>query len=1062
MARRLVSSIVVSGLLVSSLLVAVLLPAGPVLAQFESLSWSTIPTPSDEGFVVVGSEVSVLVTGSPTVWYAADIPNGKLYQTLDGGVTWQDDIQTNLEDASPAPQLPVWDLAVAPGDPAFLVAVTDDRGAVYLTRDGGDTWDPLNISTAAGWDPSLQIADVAVSPEYGADDDRDIAVGTRYPDGTVGGDVWVMTVDSGFGFWQGQGLDMDVSCVAFSPDYASDDTILAIASDDTGTFLATGYRTTASNTTLWQVTDPNLVDISLTDEDSPREDELIYSDIAVPSGYDGDSASARVVYVSYASLADTDDVYRIEDWRVHRMNLNRGEKVPVFSIAYYGGTLVAGEVGADSTKGRARIHFCYETTATYLEWEEPEKRPSGGFGTGVGNAIVAFTPGGGGNSLVCATSTNYVTTPAEWCDLTLPAGPWSGSPAGTPDESAISRPATNNDHMYWNQLSLIDTDMRELCDYALWHEGSAEDEPGNILYLASAGSGMDSIWRSTALNEEDLGLRWVRVDFLDCPAPTGDADQDEIILRRVPEENSNRAVFYAVRGTNLLYRSTDLGTSWTQVRECPDELSDVAVVTTERLYVLYNNLLAIGQVEQVRDFRVWRWTYDIDTGLQSGRTLRFHGNNYIFAGDNGEGEIAVSTDGAETFTVLPALPMPEVVHMTLDAEFARTRVIYAATEDNSSGIYRWTVGGSTDWTPLGPPDLGYTGLSHIKGVLYGAFGEGVDRTLVPNAVTILTSDWDRLTVELAAGTDFRSETLRTTAKDAVYIWAIDGRSYDYEAEQGRLWVYRDIYALTTPWPVSPFLAEVLPCDICDCEACPFCFEWRPLPKAETWDLWVALDEQFKHVLLEMEDVKPDCCDTPGTCYFEIPLHFDCSSTYYWRVRATGTTEGERVHTRWSPPMHFLVAAGSTLESMHVAPKIVTPEEGAQGVARTPGFSWTGFPATTVYQFELSTDNSFAVILGRAELDRTAYVYPGLLEAGGTYFWRVRALTPHPSEWSVASFSVMAQPAAVAVAVSPTSELAGMGLAASNSPTPLWTWVVIALLLLLIVCVLVYVVVDRRA
>lgn len=1051
MARRLVSSVVILAVALSTGVLSVL-PSGPVLAQFEALRWTPIRTPSDEDFFVVNpSEVSVLVLGSDDDWYAADTPNSMLYRSTDGGRTWDDDILDNLLDATPAPTLPVWDLAVAPDDPSFVIAVTDDRQAVYLSEDGGDTWTALNIAATAGWDPLIQIADVAVSPAYNGGDRRDIAVATRLPDGAAAGDVWVMVVDTLISSWKGQLLGMDVSEVAFSPNYDDDETIVALASDTTGTFLVTGYRVLASNDTLWQVTTPFFIDVSLADEDSPKEDELIYSDLVLAPDYDGDTAARRVVFVSYASTVDTDDVYRIDDWRVKRLGLGRGEDpdVPVFSIAFDGNMLIAGEVAADSATGRARLHFCTDTTVAFPTWDQPEKRPSGGFGTGAGNAIVAYTPGG--EWAVCATSTNSVVTPTDWADLTLPAGPWSGNPAGSPDESAVSRAARADDYGIWNQISLIDTDIEELCDYSLWLVGEAKTPPGNIMYLASVGVGIDSIWKTTALVEHELGLLWERVDFLDSPT-------DDIILRRTPASASGKALFYAVKGSALLYRSLDDGQTWDRVLECPEDLTDVAIVSNERFYVLYDNLLAIGQWTKVREWYVWRWTYDIDTGLKSGNTLLFHGNNFIFAGDAGdEGEIAVSTDGGSSFTVLPALPQVGAVHIALDEDFARNKLLYAATENGASGVLRWTVGGATNWTPLNPPDLGFNGLAHTRGVLYAAFGAGVDRTLIPAAVSVRVMDWDRLTVGLTAGTDFRADTLRVTVNDMVNIWAIDGRPYDFEAEVGRLWIYSDTFVLPTPWPVSPALGEVLPCDICDCEACPFCFEWKPLPKATTWDLWLALDEQFQHVLLRLEDIEPWCCDSPGICYFEIPLSFDCNSTFYWRVRATGTTEGERVHSRWSPPMHFLVGAGSRVESMHITPILVTPEAGATGVNRTPGFSWTGFTATTRYEFHLATDNAFRSLVVREDLDRSAYVYPGTLEWGRTYFWRVRAVEPYPSEWLVASFTVLPQPVPQPVQQASVLNLAGM----ETSGTPLWVWVVIGALLLLVVCVLTYIVLEQR-
>ncbi len=1027
----------------------VLLHPRTVAAQFEALVWSPVRTPSEEDFMVVNpSEINVLKMGSATVWYAADIPNGQLYKTEDGGLTWQDSILDNLLDASPSvPTLPVWDLAVAPDDENFVVAVTDDRQEVYLSGDGGEEWEKM---PTGGWAPPLQIATVAISPADG-DGRRDIAVGTRNPDdGAADGDVWVSRGDGLFMTWHFQNLErdgssMDVSKVAFSPNYNSDRAILAIASDTEGTFLATGRRVIDANETLWDVTDPVFIDLSILDESSPTEDQLIYSDLVLPSSYDGDVAARRTVYVSYASEHEYDDVYRVDDNRVFRLDLDDGQDVPIFSIALHGNLLLAGEVAADSDTGRARVHFTDDPTAMVCIWYQPEKRPSGGFGSGVGNAIVAFTPGG--TWAVSATSTNSVISAADWADLTLP-GPWSGNAAGSPDESAISRAAAADAYQLWNQISLIDTDIRELCDYSLW---LSEDD--NVLYLASAGVGVNSIWRSTAPHDDELGQLWERVDFLDSPT-------DDIIMRRTPEGVSESAVFYAVRETNLLYKSVDRGQTWERVRRTPEDLTDVAIVGSERIYVLSDNMLAIGAVERVRRWDVWQWTYNIDTGLESGHSLLFYGDFHIFVGDDGdEGEIAVSTDGGETFTILPPLPEPGPVHMALDDDYARNRLLYAATEHPLSGIYRWTVLGTDHWIPLRPPDVGFSGLAHVRGVLYGAFGEGVDRTLVPRAPRVTMMDWDRMTVGLTPGTDFRSSTLRATTNEVVNVWAIDDRPYDFDAEIGRLWVYADTFVLPTPWPTSPALGEVLECDACNCQANPFCFEWRQLPKAEMWELWIAMDEEFRYVLHKIEDIHPDCCRSPGVCYFEIPFDFDCGTTYYWRVRATSTTEEERIRTRWSPPMHFLVAVGSTVEWMHIAPIIKAPESGAYGVNRTPGFSWTGFPSTTVYEFELSEDEAFRIVLARERFEETAYVYPGTLDWGGTYFWRVRAIQPHPSQWSVASFIVSPQPEPEEVPDSNGLERLASVIPAAE--TPLWTWLIIGLLSLFIAGLIVYIIIEQR-
>ena len=136
--------------------------------------------------------------------------------------------------------------------------------------------------------------------------------------------------------------------------------------------------------------------------------------------------------------------------------------------------------------------------------------------------------------------------------------------------------------------------------------------------------------------------------------------------------------------------------------------------------------------------------------------------------------------------------------------------------------------------------------------------------------------------------------------------------------------------------------------------------------------------------------------------------------------------------------------------MHVAPMVVSPEPGAFGIGRTPGFSWTGFPPTTMYEFLLSTDTTFAAPLHRAEVAGSAYVYPGLLEWGRTYSWRVRALTPAPSEWATASFVVAPEPRPEQSPGVSTLSMIPTGMATDH--TPLWIWLVIGSLALLIALV----------
>ncbi|MCX6009202.1 MAG: hypothetical protein NTW48_04085, partial [Chloroflexi bacterium] len=165
----------------------------PVSADPGKLTWTTVDTPSPLSNVIVSpSEVNVISIGfDDHTFYAVDIPGGKLYKSSDGGVTWPNELSAQL--ITGGAFMPVWNLAVAPDDVNFIVAVTDNISGptpggpkqVFISQDGGATWQNTNFVAAA----SEYISCVDVSVTYGGTN-RDVAIGTR--DGAGNGRVWVL------------------------------------------------------------------------------------------------------------------------------------------------------------------------------------------------------------------------------------------------------------------------------------------------------------------------------------------------------------------------------------------------------------------------------------------------------------------------------------------------------------------------------------------------------------------------------------------------------------------------------------------------------------------------------------------------------------------------------------------------------------------------------------------------------------------------------------------------------------------------------------------------------
>lgn len=1021
-----------------------LVDSQPISANPDRLKWSVVDTPSEEGNVVVSpSEINAFVGGQNETFYAIDIPHSRVYKSTDGGVTWEDNLNGTLEDEGAT--LPAWDIAVAPDNSNLVAVVTDNRTAVYLSNDGGETWEDGGAPNLG----STNISDIAISQTY--DNTYDVAIGTRYPNNVTDGDVWVITLGE-FGNWKAQELQIDpdtanttadVSTVRFSPNYAEDKAILAIASSANETdideslrertFLCAGERNTESKETTW-TTFIEIIDSSL--GDSPDENEIIFSDLALPSQNYREGKN-WIAYASYYSNCTTecDDVYRVEEdgKQAYRLDVKGGDNVGIASIDYQGGILLAGEVLAKDDSANALIHICSNPTGCPPKWELPTKPPTGGASSeNRANAQVVWLTS---STAYCATSTNNVTNAAAWANMTLPDGPWQGQ---TCDESALSKSEDGGDT--WNQLSLIDTEMTFLCDYAFFANNT-------ILYLSSNntyGPAFDSIWRTEKTGTEALTKTWQRVLCLKCNGT------DNIILRPTPEWEEEEQIYFAVPETDNVQYSEDEGQSWEEVWDCPD-VTDLAVVSDKLLYILDDDVLNRCSWNETLWEGIWEWQTNIDTGLPSGDALIAYGEHYVFVSENGgKSRIAYSRDGGETFNLTESLPRSGKIQFTADEEFNSNKFIYAASDDSSSDIYRWTIGASTSWKEMNTPHKGFYGLAQIDEVLYGAYVYGANvsavvRTLVPHSKTIRTSDWDTIETGLSPGVTFKSRSLKAISNEDVELWAIDEENYAFSNDEGCLWVYTDAFVLETPWPNTPALKESLPCDECTCRAEDFCFRWRMLPSTEKYDLWLALDEDFTAIIHKEGNITPTAPCAPAWCPSSSSVEFICGETYFWKVRSCESTEEERIRSRWSPTMKFTVKECSAEEGkVHLAPLLLVPDIGAKNIGRSPTFSWKGFPPTTEYEFILAKDDALSQVVVSEKLPATTYQYKGYLDWGTTYYWQVRAIDPVLSESSIGTFTVMPAPATTP----------------ATPPTPSWIWAIIGILAFLDVVVITFCLLKR--
>lgn len=120
--------------------------------------------------------------------------------------------------------------------------------------------------------------------------------------------------------------------------------------------------------------------------------------------------------------------------------------------------------------------------------------------------------------------------------------------------------------------------------------------------------------------------------------------------------------------------------------------------------------------------------------------------------------------------------------------------------------------------------------------------------------------------------------------------------------------------------------------------------------------------------------------------------FSPNTKYYWRVRAWNTNGDS---SAWSAPRSFREAI--------TAPFLLSPIGGVTVGSLKPTFDWSDVVGATGYTIQVSLSNTFNSFAINVTINTATsqYISGVNLQAGKTYYWRVRANGPNgPSVWSV--------------------------------------------------------------
>ncbi len=434
------------------LLGGLFLPAKPVSAGGAVWSAETIPDTLEYilGPDGTGDNLDVrdfAFAGDGMTVYAApgdSISDNVVYKSTDAGLGWaalELDITPDL-------------VAVAPDDRDIVVIANSSTPELYLTTNGGVTWDTLGTPPENGGPSATAIHDIEISPIRNTI--HYIAAAGTDTDGEA--NVWIFDHGAGVPSWKGTksmsgfGVGDVVAAVEFSPNFSSDLAMVAISVDNGANIklhildiIAEKWNSSAGYVN-YPCTIVNNGDIS----------GLSSASLSLDPDYLATDDDTRKVFIGLTveGAEDTSGIYRYVDTAKTLIKAD----VKIHSVVFNGSYLVAGSYDSNTVYRSANPSATSPTVLTSSTTKQPG---------GVNRVKVAWkTP-----SFVAGTAGN---------------------------ESAFSV-STDNGKTF-NDISLIDTSIDSATDVAVSSDGS------KVYFTTDDGEDF-SLWRKTTTWQRVFSLQ---------------------------------------------------------------------------------------------------------------------------------------------------------------------------------------------------------------------------------------------------------------------------------------------------------------------------------------------------------------------------------------------------------------------------------------------------------------------------------------------------------------------------------------------------------------------------
>ncbi len=551
----------------------------------EAAVWESINIPAEgtsgKWQLAAGSDVkNVTLAGDGTLYvYANPLgSNYTVYKSTDKGLSW-----------APAGQISdtIVALVAAPDDSKVVYCATEAK--VYRSSNGGANFSAVTANPGGAGGDNVTITCLGVTL---LDNSRIVAVGTWDMDGGQFGGVYTMNESEPSGNWTDTLLrNCDVLSLAFSPGYAIDRQLIAMGSTENGTIVTfrtgdEGWGTSSGNVTINGSAPQNCVAAFPADYES-----MFFLGIDTGNG-SGDIFRIDRVASPGSSIASD-------------LNIGAGDNATSLDVS---GLAVSGTSGDYYVVGgAANSTKIYISSNGGQNWTRCSKCP-----TGESETIITMTPDFAGSRRVYAGS----------------------SGAGSSFSYSVDAGLT------WNQLSMIDTSIDAIVDFAV----SPRYGQDNTLFLLTWG-GEHSLWRT-----QNSGSNWERVY---TGGQGGAATFSHLVISPQYGTTESVIVLAGTSGVGAIWKSKDKGQTF--VRHPAGFTIDTMAIADNEQYFTSSYDGTNNLVYRTTDSGVSYNSPSI-AGLQPLSSIKlspgFSLDRSVLAG-NSNGWVFLSTDGGASFQEMP-------------------------------------------------------------------------------------------------------------------------------------------------------------------------------------------------------------------------------------------------------------------------------------------------------------------------------------------------------------------------------------------------------------------------